>query len=178
MCALGIEAIYHEIPILLHLCKQQVPVVELHNCFKYFNGNRVLVFTEYDDFNLSSDTLQQDIYQLLKAVKDMHTCSFVHRDIKPSNLLQDKINGHLVIANFGFVVHKDGDPKMQQIRTQGYFIQHKQDNDTKHTDQPTYDMVCNWLLYYLLTILSMLLDAQLSASLTRPTSLSMTMHTT
>lgn len=50
--------------------------------------------------DLSDDHAQYFIYQLLRALKAVHSADVIHRDIKPSNLLLNS-NCDLKLCDFG-----------------------------------------------------------------------------
>ena len=137
------------------------------------DGFAVLVFTLYDDYKPSKANLLGEVRQLLDAVRQLHATNIVHRDIKPTNLLRDKFTNKLVIGDFAFATGVGDDECSKHVGTPGYFIKYKQEEKAERTDQFAYDMVSNCLLYYLLTILSTLLDARSNGCSRRPTNPSM-----
>lgn len=54
----------------------------------------------YSRQDLSSDHVQYFVYQILRALKYMHSANVIHRDLKPSNLLLNS-NCELKICDFG-----------------------------------------------------------------------------
>ena len=69
----------------------------------------------YSKQSLSIDHVQYFIYQILRALKYMHSANVIHRDLKPSNLLVNS-NCDLKVCDFGLArgidPHSD-DPAMQ-----------------------------------------------------------------
>jgi tRNA A-37 threonylcarbamoyl transferase component Bud32 len=64
----------------------------------------------YSKQKLSIDHVQYFIYQVLRALKYIHSCRVVHRDLKPSNLLVNS-NCDLKICDFGLARGIYDDPK-------------------------------------------------------------------
>jgi len=64
----------------------------------------------YSKQELSDDHAQYFIYQILRALKYMHSAEVLHRDLKPSNLLLNS-NCDLKICDFGLArgLHEDTD---------------------------------------------------------------------
>ncbi len=54
----------------------------------------------YSKQSLSIDHVQYFLYQILRAVKYMHSANVIHRDLKPSNLLVNS-NCDLKVCDFG-----------------------------------------------------------------------------
>jgi len=54
----------------------------------------------YSKQSLSLDHVQYFIYQLLRALKYIHSANVLHRDLKPSNLLVNS-NCDLKVCDFG-----------------------------------------------------------------------------
>ena len=54
----------------------------------------------YSKQSLSLDHIQYFIYQVLRAVKFIHSANVLHRDLKPSNLLVNS-NCDLKVCDFG-----------------------------------------------------------------------------
>lgn len=50
--------------------------------------------------NLSEDHIQYFVYQILRALKSLHSAQVIHRDLKPSNLLLNS-NCDLKVCDFG-----------------------------------------------------------------------------
>jgi len=59
---------------------------------------------------LSDDHVQFIIYQILKAIKYLHSANIVHRDLKPSNLLASE-RCEIRICDFGLSRFIDETPK-------------------------------------------------------------------
>ena len=57
---------------------------------------------------LTDDHVQYFIYQILRALKYMHTANVIHRDLKPSNLLLNS-NCDLKVCDFGLARGIDND---------------------------------------------------------------------
>ena len=106
------QATYREIMYLTEMAGHD-NIVRLLQVIKGENNKDVYLVFDYmetDLYNLcrldEQHGLLQPIhkkylcYQLLKAVKYLHSADLVHRDIKPSNLLCNR-NCHLRLADFG-----------------------------------------------------------------------------
>eukprot|EP00178_Gracilaria_changii_P025672 TRINITY_DN79015_c0_g1_i1.p1 TRINITY_DN79015_c0_g1~~TRINITY_DN79015_c0_g1_i1.p1 ORF type:complete len:364 (-),score=57.83 TRINITY_DN79015_c0_g1_i1:128-1219(-) len=84
-------------------------IISLHNVMKAENDKDIYLVFEYMEtdlhqvirHNILEDIHKQYIiYQLIKALKWLHTAGVVHRDIKPSNVLLNS-ECHLKLADFG-----------------------------------------------------------------------------
>jgi tRNA A-37 threonylcarbamoyl transferase component Bud32 len=64
----------------------------------------------YSKQKLSIDHVQYFVYQVLRALKYIHSCRVIHRDLKPSNLLVNS-NCDLKICDFGLARGIHDDPK-------------------------------------------------------------------
>ncbi|KAJ1933213.1 mitogen activated protein kinase [Linderina macrospora] len=58
---------------------------------------------------LSEDHVQYFLYQILRALKYIHSCNVLHRDLKPSNILLNA-NCDLKICDFGLARGANDDP--------------------------------------------------------------------
>jgi mitogen-activated protein kinase 1/3 len=57
--------------------------------------------TLYRESKLPGEHVSSIIYNLLCAVKFLHSLNIIHRDLKPANILMDK-NCNIKICDFGF----------------------------------------------------------------------------
>jgi len=77
----------------------------------------------YSQQELSDDHIQYFMYQLLRGLVYLHSCSVIHRDIKPSNLLLNK-NCELKICDFGLArgidTGEEGDILTEYVVTRWY----------------------------------------------------------
>jgi len=99
---------FREIMFLQELSEHE-NIVKLHNVIKAENNRDIYLVFEYMDTDLHAvirAKILEDIhkhyiiYQLLKAMKFIHSANILHRDLKPSNLL---LNSEclLKVADFG-----------------------------------------------------------------------------
>ena len=74
----------------------------------------------YSDQRLSIDHRRYFVYQILRALKYMHSANIIHRDLKPSNLLVNA-NCDLKLCDFGLArVINDNEFKSEYITTRWY----------------------------------------------------------
>lgn len=85
--------------------KQIVELIDIHMDKKYVSI--VLDYMPYDltgllasKYVFSEDQISSLVFQLVDAVKYIHSMGIIHRDLKPSNVLLEK-TGRLKIADFG-----------------------------------------------------------------------------
>ncbi|KAH0789750.1 CAMK family protein kinase [Histomonas meleagridis] len=64
------------------------------------NGNILDVMDKYENKQIPIDQVRHYIYDLVQAVRYLHSKIIVHRDIKPSNMLLDKDN-NIKLCDFG-----------------------------------------------------------------------------
>ena len=64
----------------------------------------------YSKQPLSDDHIQYFVYQMLRALKYLHSANVIHRDLKPSNLLLNS-NCDLKVCDFGLARGVDDDNK-------------------------------------------------------------------
>lgn len=100
-----------EIKILRHFCHENIlSLRDIMPSFIYHESNSVYIVTELMDTDLhqiiasqqqlSVKHIQYFLYQILRALKYIHSANVLHRDLKPSNLL---INSDctLKVCDFG-----------------------------------------------------------------------------
>lgn len=84
-------------------------IIRLHNVIKAENDLDLYLIFEYmeaDLFNVIRVGILQDIhkkfviYQILKALKYIHSADIIHRDLKPSNIFINS-NSHVKLGDFG-----------------------------------------------------------------------------
>ncbi|XP_077991152.1 extracellular signal-regulated kinase 2-like isoform X2 [Glandiceps talaboti] len=85
-------------------------IIKLHNVIKADNDKDIYLIFEYMDIDLhvviKKGNILEDIqkryimYQILKAIKYIHSGNVIHRDMKPSNILLDK-DCFVKVADFG-----------------------------------------------------------------------------
>ncbi|XP_070556919.1 extracellular signal-regulated kinase 2-like [Ptychodera flava] len=85
-------------------------IVKLHNVIKAENDRDIYLIFEFMDIDLhvviKKGNILEDIqkryimYQVLKAIKYLHSGNVIHRDMKPSNILLDK-DCFVKVADFG-----------------------------------------------------------------------------
>ncbi|XP_046681901.1 mitogen-activated protein kinase 15 [Homalodisca vitripennis] len=100
---------FREIMFLQEFCKHP-NIIRLHSVHRAINNKDIYLVFEYMETDLHNiierGNILRDIhrryitYQLLKALKYIHSGNVIHRDLKPSNIL---LNGHChcKIADFG-----------------------------------------------------------------------------
>lgn len=106
-----IKRTLREIRILRHFNHDNIlPLRDIMPSYIYHNTNSIYIVTELMDTDLhqiiaskqklSIKHIQYIVYQILKALKYIHSANVLHRDLKPSNLL---INGDctLKVCDFG-----------------------------------------------------------------------------
>ncbi|XP_056638342.1 mitogen-activated protein kinase 15-like [Diorhabda sublineata] len=122
---------YREI-MFLQSFKNHPNIVKLHSVHRALNNRDIYLGFEYMETDLHNvikrKTILKDVhkryivYQLLKAIKYIHSGNVIHRDMKPSNVLLDSLC-RCKIADFGLarslsqgsegsVNGSDGDPTL------------------------------------------------------------------
>jgi mitogen-activated protein kinase 15 len=101
-------------------------IIRLLNVIKAENNlDLYLVFDymEADLFNVIRANILQDIhkkfiiYQILKAIKFIHSADIIHRDLKPSNIFINS-NCHIKLGDFGLARTLEHNPHMGNIVTE------------------------------------------------------------
>jgi len=75
----------------------------------------------YSKQSLSIDHVQYFVYQILRALKYIHSANVIHRDLKPSNLLVNS-NCDLKICDFGLARGIMSDDDMEASRVEGSLL--------------------------------------------------------
>jgi mitogen-activated protein kinase 15 len=98
---------YREIMLLQELNGHE-NIIRLLNVIKFENDKDIYLVFEYRDTNLNT-VIRENIlepihkqfimYQLLKALKYIHSAAVIHRDLKPSNILIDK-DSYIKVCDF------------------------------------------------------------------------------
>lgn len=95
------KRIYREIK-LLHFFNHEniIRLIEVQKPDNISNFNDIYIITElmetdmhkviYSKQKLSDEHIQYFVYQILRAVLNMHSANVIHRDLKPSNILLNK----------------------------------------------------------------------------------------
>ena len=101
-------------------------IIRLLNVIKAENDvDLYLVFDymEADLFNVIRANILQEIhkkfiiYQILKALKFIHSADIIHRDLKPSNVFINS-DCHIKLGDFGLARTLDHDPQMKNMVTE------------------------------------------------------------
>ena len=101
-------------------------IIRLLNVIKAENDvDLYLVFDymEADLFNVIRANILQDIhkkfiiYQILKALKFIHSADIIHRDLKPSNIFINS-DCHVKLGDFGLARTLEHDPQMKNMVTE------------------------------------------------------------
>ena len=101
-------------------------IIRLLNVIKAENDlDLYLVFDymEADLFNVIRANILQDIhkkfiiYQILKAIKFIHSADIIHRDLKPSNIFINS-DCHIKLGDFGLARTLDHNPHIQNMVTE------------------------------------------------------------
>ena len=101
-------------------------IIRLLNVIKAENDlDLYLVFDymEADLFNVIRANILQDIhkkfiiYQILKAIKFIHSADIIHRDLKPSNIFINS-DCHIKLGDFGLARTLDQNPHIQKMVTE------------------------------------------------------------
>ena len=101
-------------------------IIRLLNVIKAQNDiDLYLVFDymEADLFNVIRANILQDIhkkfiiYQILKALKFIHSADIIHRDLKPSNIFINS-DSHVKLGDFGLARTVDHNPHMGGVVTE------------------------------------------------------------
>ena len=100
---------YREIMILLELNGHE-NIIRLLNVIKAENDKDIYLVFEYMESDLHTIiranilepiNIQFIMYQILKALKFIHSALIIHRDLKPSNILIDS-NSYIKVSGFDF----------------------------------------------------------------------------
>lgn len=67
--------------------------------------NHVQSFSEYETANY--------IYQMIQAVKHVHSLNIIHRDIKPENILLS-VDDQIKLTDFGWSIHVSNNYKKRK----------------------------------------------------------------
>lgn len=100
-------------------------IIRLLNVIKAENDLDLYLIFDYmeaDLFNVIRANILQDIhkkfiiYQILKALKFIHSADIIHRDLKPSNVFINS-DCHVKLGDFGLARTLDNDPHMPGLVT-------------------------------------------------------------